>query len=501
MFTKPLFIFELANNHSGRVAHAKRIISELREVCVYDEFDYAVKLQYRDLNTFITEDAKVSLDNAAVTRFMDTRLSEQEFLEIRNFIGQNEFKAICTPFDEVSVDVIERHNYDYIKIASCSLTDWSLLERIALTDKLIIASTAASSFADIDRVVQFFAHRKKRLALMHCVGEYPTPVDNLQLNQLDMLGTRYIGVPIGYSTHERPESNKSIAIAVSKGARLFEKHVGVATDSIKLNAYSATPSQARAWLDGAREAYLACGVSGTRHNFSEKEKLDLWQFRRGVFAKEDIPTDTVITNNLTYYAIPKKPGQLTANDMSKYNRYTSLETIKAGAPVRERCVNLTNIEQMTFEAYAAVKKLLGDSGVTLGKERTYELSHHYGIERFFEYGAALIEVINRSYCKKIMVLLPAQKHPVHYHKIKEESFHILYGTLNITIDGISNLYHAGDVEHIRPGQRHSFSSDYGCVFEEVSTTHFANDSYYDDAAINSNSSRKTKIQYQSDISD
>ena len=50
---------------------------------------------------------------------------------------------------------------------------------------------------------------------------------------------------------------------------------------------------------------------------------------------------------------------------------------------------------------------------------------HAGIyypENFLKTGATIINCINREYCKKILVLLPGQSHPAHFHKKKEETF-------------------------------------------------------------------------------
>ena len=61
-----------------------------------------------------------------------------------------------------------------------------------------------------------------------------------------------------------------------------------------------------------------------------------------------------------------------------------------------------------------------------------ELSHHFGIDRFEEEGATIISVVNREYCKKLIVLLPGQDHPMHSHQKKEETFHVLYGSRTLT---------------------------------------------------------------------
>ena len=44
-----------------------------------------------------------------------------------------------------------------------------------------------------------------------------------------------------------------------------------------------------------------------------------------------------------------------------------------------------------------------------------EISHHDGIENFRKVGAFLFNIINKSY-KKMLVMLPNQAHPMHFHK-------------------------------------------------------------------------------------
>ena len=63
---------------------------------------------------------------------------------------------------------------------------------------------------EMDAVVSFFLHRARRLTLMHCVAEYPTPGDQLRLAQIDVLRERYPGVRIGYSTHEDPAATTPV---------------------------------------------------------------------------------------------------------------------------------------------------------------------------------------------------------------------------------------------------------------------------------------------------
>ena len=127
---KPLFILEMANNHQGSVEHGKRIISEFGTICSeFPEFEFAFKFQYRDLDTFIHPAYQNRMDIKNVKRFQDTRMSQDGFKEMMQEIHRYGMKAVCTPFDEPSVDYIAQQGYDFIKIASCSFGDWPLMEK------------------------------------------------------------------------------------------------------------------------------------------------------------------------------------------------------------------------------------------------------------------------------------------------------------------------------------------------------------------------------------
>lgn len=494
---KPMFIFEMANNHMGDVKHGLQVIKQFKEVSDEFNFRFAFKLQYRDLDTFIHPQYKERTEFKYVKRFSETRLSEKDLKTLRDGIKEAGFTGVCTPFDENSVDLVVKHNYDIIKIASCSFTDWPLLEKIAQTGKPIIISTAGATLENIDKVAAFFEHRNKQFCLMHCVGEYPTKKDNLQLNQIDFLRDRFKTIPIGFSTHEEPDNIDSIKIAIAKGAVAFERHVGVKTDNYGLNEYSSTPQQIRQWLSAAQETFLMCGVKGKRRDFSEKERDDLRGLMRGMFAKKSIKKGENIDLTNTFFAIPNSEGHIMANDFSKYTEFIADHDIQPEEPILFKDVKINNLREKVTKIINDVKKILHDAKINLPDKTEVEISHHYGLDNYNKWGATIINCINREYCKKIIVLLPGQSHPYHYHKKKEETFHILYGSIIVNLDGDEKEYKAGDMIIVERGVNHSFKSLTGGIFEEISTTHYTGDSYYEDETILSNSNRKTAITFYS----
>jgi len=493
-----LFIFEFANNHMGDINHGLRMVKEFGEVAKqYTEFQFAVKFQFRDIETFIHPDFKERKDLKYVKRFSETKLTMDEFKTLKKAATKAGFKTLCTGFDETSVGRIEEMGFDYIKVASCSFTDWPLLNKVVESKLPIIASTAGSSLSDIDNVVSFFKNRNKDLAIMHCVGEYPTLEENLQINQINFLKNRYQDLPIGFSTHEHPDNNDAVFIATAKGACLFEKHVAVVTDEYPKNAYSATPEQVGGWLSSARRAYKMCGKEKGRHDNSEREISDLRRFKRGVFAKRFIAEGEVIDRTNVFYAWPPQDGQILANEMSKYTHYIAKKSFDVNEAVYNSSDSAEKVETRgkIWDIVQDVKSFLAKSGVVYPGQAKLEISHHYGIDKFYDFGITMITVVNREYCKKLIITLPGQSHPEQYHEQKEETFLVLHGDVDLKLDGISKELKRGDVVTIMPGVRHEFSTKNGCVIEEVSSTHYTNDSYYTDEKIAQNKNRKTFITH------
>jgi len=492
---KPLFVFELANNHMGDLKHGLNVVREVAEVCKSFDFDFGFKLQYRDLDTFIHPEFQNRTDIKYIKRFLETRLNEKQFKLLKDEIVDLGFLSICTPFDEKSVDLIDQQKFNIIKIASCSFTDWPLLERVVRSDKPIIASTAGASLEEIDKVVSFFEHRQKNLSIMHCVAEYPTAPENLQLNQIDLLKARYPQVRVGYSTHEYPNNFDAIKIAIAKGATVFEKHVGVKTQAISLNDYSANPEQIYQWLKSAQAGFEMCGISGERSEFTEKEKSSLISLRRGVFAKQMIEQGQKITLSDIFLAMPTIEEQITANDLSKYTEFYAQVNIDTSKPILSSIIKRVDNREKVYQIMKQVKAILQDSKVFVPSQLDFEISHHYGLEHFEEYGATIINFVNRAYCKKLIVVLPGQEHPEQHHKLKEETFTILYGDVSINLDGIQREYKPGEIVVVEKNVKHSFRSQNGAVIEEISSTHYPEDSYYTDTEIANNKNRKTLLTY------
>jgi quercetin dioxygenase-like cupin family protein len=322
------------------------------------------------------------------------------------------------------------------------------------------------------------------------------------MNQIDLLSQRYPKVSIGFSTHEDPDNFDAVKVAVAKGCRIFERHVGLVDKGYSINGYSSTPSQIGDWVASAKNAFDICGgPSRDRMMFSEKEVCDLNDLYRGVYAKKDIKAGDVIDPINTYYAMPIQDGQLPSRSLSKYAVFTASKDIKINEAVMYKTVRYTNRQNEVNTILKEMSAMLKKANIAVPDNIPMAISAHYGMDRFHEFGTILIDVLNREYCKKSLVVMPGQNHPTHLHKIKEETFHILDGQLEVDFGSAKHSLSRGDLLTVPRGQKHSFRSDEGAIIEEVSTTHIGSDSYYDDETINNNPHRKFSLTYYSGFAD
>jgi sialic acid synthase SpsE/mannose-6-phosphate isomerase-like protein (cupin superfamily) len=492
---RPLFIYEMANNHMGDVEHGIRIVHELKAASEGFPFGFCVKLQYRDIDSCIHPDYKSRYDLKYVKRFSETRLSWDQYRQIKDAIVEAGFLSMCTPWDEISVAKIAEHGFDFMKVPSCYMTDWPLLEEIAKYDLPIVASTAGEPLEEIDRVVSFFRHRNKSLTILHCVGEYPAPDDHLHLGQISLLRKRYPEIPIGYSTHERPDNFEAVKIALALGAVMFEKHTGVATEKYALNAYSANPAQVRQWLQSAADALTMIGDPEMRYPAPPGEQAALGDLARGAFVREAVAAGQTIRPANVFYAMPNVKGQLVAQDFSKYAEFIASQDIPANGPVMRDQAKAVNTREAVYKIVQDVKNILRKSKVQVPGQCDLEISHHYGLEKFREFGLTAITVVNRNYCKRLMVVLPGQKHPEQWHNEKDETYHVLYGDVTVELDGQKAIHKSNDIVTIPHGIKHSFWTKQGAVIEEVSSSYSSDDSFYTDSAISANRNRKTFVSY------
>lgn len=329
-----LFVLELANNHWGRVERGIKIIEDFAKIVRFNNVRAAIKLQFRDVDTFIHQDFKDRQDIRYIKKTMATKMDTKQYQLLVDAIRKNGCIPMATPFDEKSVDTCVKLGVEIMKVASSDINDWILIEKIATTRKPVVVSTGGSSLKNIDDLVTFFEHREIPLAINHCVSIYPSEKEELELNQIDFLKTRYPGHVIGFSTHEHNERlEESIQMAYAKGARTFERHIDIEADDIPVSPYCSLPQDIDRWIKAYQRAVVCCGHSpDTKHLPPRKEITYLDALVRGVYARWDLPKGHKLTDEDIYLAIPLQKGQISCRELMRGE--VLLTDIKKDEPIK-----------------------------------------------------------------------------------------------------------------------------------------------------------------------
>jgi N-acetylneuraminate synthase len=185
-----LFVLEMTNNHLGQLQRGLEIIRQHSRIVRFNNIRAAIKLQFRDLDSFIHRDFRPRTDIRYIRRVTETRLSKDEYAVLIDAIRKSGCIPMATPFDEKSVDWCVDFNLPIIKIASADSADWLLLEKIAKIKKPVIVSVGGTSEKDLDDMVTFFENRNIPLAINHCIAAYPHDDAECELNQIDYLRNR-----------------------------------------------------------------------------------------------------------------------------------------------------------------------------------------------------------------------------------------------------------------------------------------------------------------------
>ena len=494
--SNPLVVLEVANNHQGDLEHGLKIINEFGNISdnYSNDFTFAFKFQYRKLKTFIHKD---SLDSEIkyVKRFLETKLEQDEWKALIKRVQELNFLTMCTPFDEESVDRVIQDNFQILKLASASIDDWPLIEKIGKSShNNIIASVGGASIEKIKRFYSYMNNKEKNIALNYCVSLYPTEKYDLNLDYINELKSIFPGTLIGFSTHESGRVDNSAGLALAAGAKIFEKHIALSDDlkGYNVNDYSVDIKQYSKWLENLLESKKMIGSVENRNTQLTDEVDALRDLKRGVFSKSKLSSGNINLDDM-YFAIPSTKNQLLANDLSKFSDFKLIDGIEKDEPLMLDNLDIKNLRSEIEVIRDKVSDDLKKFSITIPKNVNLEISHHFGIENFYKFGTCMITLVNKDYCKKVLYQFPNQKHPEHYHKIKEETFILLEGDLEVTLEGKKNFLSKGDILTIEVNSKHSFYSKSGAIFEEISTEHHTDDSYYTDETISKNKKRKSKI--------
>jgi N-acetylneuraminate synthase len=303
--TSPVYIIaEVGNNHQGDPQMAR----ELVDVCVAAGADCA-KFQMRDMRTLYragarsgeaSEDLGSQYTLDLLERF---NLPAEELLRIFDYCLQCGITPLCTPWDEESVDILDRWGMEGFKVASADMTNDPLLRHMASKAKPMFVSTGMSSDAEIRDSAELLRGLGAGFPLLHCNSTYPAPFKDVNLAYMRRLQALTNSV-VGYSGHERGYHVPIAAVAM--GARVIEKHVtldrGLEGSDHKV---SLLPDELRAMVAAIRDVEEALGKDGDR-TLSQGERINRETLAKSVVAATPIAEGQVIDRSMVTITSPGK---------------------------------------------------------------------------------------------------------------------------------------------------------------------------------------------------
>lgn len=214
-------IAEIGINHNGDINITRRLI----DVAVMAGCD-AVKFQKRNPEKAVPPEYRnVTRETPwGLMSYLEYRhrieFDQAAYQEIDRYAREKGIHWFASCWDEDSVDFIEQFNPPCYKVASASLTDFALLERIRAAGRPVILSTGMSTIEEIEAAAAFMDQEK--LLIAHSTSTYPCPPEELNLRMLQTLAGKY-NCPIGYSGHE--VGLQTTFAAVTLGAAFVERHI------------------------------------------------------------------------------------------------------------------------------------------------------------------------------------------------------------------------------------------------------------------------------------
>lgn len=302
---KRIFIAEIGLNHNGNFNTARRMIEEAHKAgadAVKFQTFIPASMNSVFTSSLIRDGNENEPDDKEVTFFSRFVLNKDEYKELFTVSSKLKVEFFSSPFDPESVDLLEETGVRLYKIASSEVTNHILLDKIAQTGKPVIMSTGISSEDEISMAIDLLKRNGTRdIILMHCVSLYPTPVEALNLERINVLKNKF-KLETGFSDHS--SGIKSCEISAAMGVRIFEKHFKLDTDSdCPDKDVSLTPAEFRELTDSISLIDIMKGKGIINYTNYEKEVARL--ARRSLFAKRDIPKGKALTED---DIIPKRPG-------------------------------------------------------------------------------------------------------------------------------------------------------------------------------------------------
>ncbi len=230
------------------------------------------------------------------------QLSRDDYARLFAFAKEIGVPLFSTPFDEGSLAMLLELGMGAIKIASGDLTHHALLKAAGASGVPVVLSSGMATEDEVGQALDVLSGAgADRVALLHCVSNYPAKPEEMNLRVLQHLHDRF-QVPVGLSDHTM-EADSSI-LAATLGAAMIEKHF--TTDSELPGPDQKVSLDPDALRELVRELNLTATILGTGEKGPQTSELNAIKgARRSLVSKAHIDAGTKLTREMLAF---KRPG-------------------------------------------------------------------------------------------------------------------------------------------------------------------------------------------------
>jgi N-acetylneuraminate synthase/pseudaminic acid synthase len=298
--SKPMIVAEISCNHAGNFLYAKKLILAAKKIGAD-----AVKLQTFTPDTITLNSNKIDfkLDHVKNSswkkykNFYSIYKHAQTPYEWHSklFAYARKLKIIIfsSPFDESSVDFLEKLNCPLYKLASPEITHIPLIKRIAKTKKPIFISTGLARVEDLNLAIRTIEKTSNsQIILMKCNSTYPAPEEESNLLNLLYFKKKYKFL-FGLSDHTI--SDLSAIIATSLGAVVIEKHLKLSGSIVTLDSFFSLDTNK--FYDFIKNIKRTGKILGNENYSISKSSIKNLKSRRSIYFSENIKIGEKISKN------------------------------------------------------------------------------------------------------------------------------------------------------------------------------------------------------------
>lgn len=290
---EPKIIAEISGNHGGSKKKFLKLIksaclngADLIKIQTYEPEDITLNKNYGKfiVKNGIWKNQKLwNLYRKACTPFS----WHKEAFELAK-----KYKKIIfsSPFSIRAVDLLESLGCKIYKIASFEITDVKLIHYIASKKKPIIISTGMANLREIVKAINIIEKYHSKIIILHCVSSYPTKLENINLQRIEILKKKFPKYLIGLSDHT-DDIYSSIA-ATQLNVVVIEKHFKISNfDKTADSSFSLTPKKLMDLKD------ITFKISKSKKNANKNVESISFNLRRSIFAKNNLKKNQKITKD------------------------------------------------------------------------------------------------------------------------------------------------------------------------------------------------------------